>query len=204
MNKKSIKIYKFNIERAIVLIIALCMIFLINFANTKLNEIAISEREALLMKHDPINPIHNELAQKIREFRPDVCKMIEVYSDEFDQLFSVQFKENTLTINNNLSDYAELVELFKTNKEGHTNIEIDDNEEDIYFQWVDTSEGKHYLIIIYMSKPIVENLWVFEFVCYLILVLVFVLIIRLHMIQQQDKIRYYQTISNETRRKLMH
>lgn len=204
MNKKLMKTYKFNIERAIVFSIALCMIFLINFANTKLNEIVISEREALLMKHNPINPIHNELAQKIREFRPDVCKMIEVYSDEFNQLFSVQFKENSPTINNNLSDYAELVELFETNEEGHTNIKIGDDEEDIYFQWTTTSEGKRYLIIIYMSKPIVENLWVFEFVCYLILILIFILIIRLHIIQQQDKIRYYQKISNETRRKLMH
>ena len=48
----------FTFETAITLAIAACMIFLINFANAKMEEITISNKESLLINHDPTNPIH--------------------------------------------------------------------------------------------------------------------------------------------------
>lgn len=183
-----------NIELILVFVIALLLLFLINFANNKLNEIITSDREALLIEHDPNNPVHEELANEILDFRPDACKMIEVYSSDFQPLFRVQF-EKQQDYGNTLLNHQDLVDLFETHKDGHTSIVINDIEEDIYFRWEETSSGEMCLIIIYMSRPVVTNLWVFNAVCYAILILVCILIIRLYLKNHAEKIRYYTKLS---------
>lgn len=197
-NKKTI----FTLESFIILLIASGMIFLINFANSKLNEIFISEQEALLINHVPSNPIHKQLGEEIQYFRPEACKMIEVFSSEFIPEFTVQFDTTSQIPENSIKDYPDLLELFKANSEGHTSITIDDKEEDVYFKWVTTSTNEYYLVIIYMSRSKVENLWVFNFVCYLILILVFILLIRLHIIHHNDHIQYYRSLSDNVRSRL--
>lgn len=197
-NKKTI----FTLESFIILLIASGMIFLINFANSKLNEIFISEQEALLINNVPSNPIHKQLGEEIQYFRPEACKMIEVFSSEFIPEFTVQFDTTSQIPENSIKDYPDLLELFKANSEGHTSITIDDKEEDVYFKWVTTSTNEYYLVIIYMSRHKVENLWVFNFVCYLILILVFILLIRLHIIRHNDHIQYYRSLSDNVRSRL--
>ncbi len=186
----------FNVETIIVLMIAGCMIFLINFANTKLDEVISSDNEALLIQHDPTSKIHQELAEEILNFRPDACKMIEVYTEDFEPMVRVQFKKDHVH-DDDIKKYPDLIAILKSAIDGHTNVIIDDQEEDIYFRWTNnTSTGDPYLFIIYMSRPVVHNLWVFPFVCYLILILIGILLIRLHLKAGTEKIRNYHMIMN--------
>jgi len=198
MAGKSRKTKWFTLETAIVIAIAVCMIFLINFANSKMEEITISNQESLLINHDPNNPIHEDLAQEIVKFRPGACKLIDVYGEDLEPIFSVQFYD-TNENHRKLSDFPDLVDLLMNNPEGHTEVEINGVTENVYFRWSETSRGEHYLVMVYMSQPKVNNLWVFPFVCYIILILVFFLLIRIHIIQHNEKIRYYQSLSKSRR-----
>ena len=186
----------FNIELILVIIIAISLIFLMNFANSKLNELITSDREALLMEHDPNNTVHEELANRILDFRPNACKMIEVYSSDFKPLFRVQFEEHS-DYSESIQNHSELINLLKTNKDGHTSITIDDVEEDVYFRWEKMTSNDMCLVIIYMSRPVVENLWVFNAICYIILILVCILILRLHLRNHSEKIKYYSKLSRD-------
>lgn len=183
----------------IVIAIALCMIFLINFTNAKFEELLNSSTEGLLIHHDPDNPVHQELAEKLSEFRPEACKLIEVYSNNFEPIFSVQFKNGNPHGEEDLSSYTDLVELLREHPEGHTVLTIDDIEEDVYFRWVDASDDESYLVIIYMSRPIVYNLWAFSFVCYLVIILLFTLVAVLVFSRHHDRIREYQQLVNQTK-----
>lgn len=189
------KRFRINVEILISFAIAACVVFLMNFADSKLNEVILSDQEALLINHDPNNPIHEELAKEILEFRPDACKMIEAFTEDFDPMFRIQFKEDDILDDTRITDYPDLIEVFANNKEGHTNLVIGDYEEDVYFQWTEVSSGESYLVIIYMSRPVVKNLWVFSSICYLILFLVGTLIVMMNLRSHNEKIRQYQLIS---------
>lgn len=197
MKKPNKKVkYKISIEIILVLFIAGLMIFLNEFTTNKINEIIISDREALLIHHDPGNPVREELAKKIIEFRPEACKMIEVYSEDFDPILYVQFTTDSNPSPNTIKDHPELLDLLRSNSEGHAELTIDNKTEDVYFQWTETEEGEKCLIITYMSRPIVNNIWIFSFTCYIILILVFVLLIRLHLVQYRSSIRHYKATSD--------
>ena len=185
------------IELTIIMLIVGLMVFLINFANRKLDQVFDAEQEALLMSHDPNSPIHNELAQEIVKFRPDACKMIEVYSKELEALFKVQFLEEDTPFENDISKYPELMNLLKSNAEGHTSIIVDDKDEDVYFRWTESSTGDPYLVIIYMSRPVVKNFWVFSCICYMILFLIAILVLLILYNNQNKNIQYYHSLSQE-------
>ncbi len=187
----------------IVGLIAVLMIFLIIFANDKMDQVLDAEQEALLMSHDPNSPIHSELAKEIIKFRPDACKMIEVYSSDLEPLFKVQFLEEDNEADNDISNYPELMELLTSNPEGHTSIVVDEKDEDVYFRWTESSTGDPYLVIIYMSRPVIKNLWVFSLTCYLIIFLVFALMIMLLFNNYNKDIQYYHSLSREVQRRIM-
>ena len=191
--KKSI----FNIEILIIFVIAALMIFLINFANAKLNEVITVDREALLMNSDANSLISDDLAKEIIKFRPESCKMIELFSQNFELIFRVQFRENDESRSyDSIKNHPELMDLFLNNKNGHANITVDGEEEDIYFEWTTTNTGDAALMIIYMARPVVKNLWLFSFVCYMILFLVFLLIIIMKYRMHKQLIREYENLQN--------
>lgn len=187
-NKK----HKYGLDYIILFLTGLCLVFLMNFADAKLNEVIESDREALLIKHDDDNPIHAQLAEEIIKFRPDSCKMIEVYSETYDQILTVQFKEGEGNFDSIITDHKELVNLFENNEEGHTEVNINDDIEDVYFRWTTTTTGEKCLFIIYMSRPIVENLWVFKAICIFIMLLVAILIIRIAMHDHDQALESYE------------
>lgn len=192
-----------RIETIIIFIIAACMIFLIDFTHDKLNDFARLEQEALLVNHDPSNPVHEELAKEIMQYRPGAYKMIEIYKPNLEIMMTLQFMQDE-KYETNLNDHPDLVELFYENEEGHTQLMIGDKEEDIYFRWTDGANGEKYLIVVYSSRHPVKNLGVFTFVCYMVLLLVFVLLIRLHISHYNDKIKQYKTMSDDVRNRVLH
>lgn len=199
MNKKDRR--AFRVETLIIIIIAICMVFLINFTHEKLNDFARLEQEALLVNHDPSNPIHDKLAKEIMQYRPDAYKMIEIYKPDFSILMTLQFIPGA-NYETNLKDHPELIELFYNNEEGHTQIKIGDKEEDVYFRWTSGENNDKYLIVIYASRRPVRNMWMFTFVCYMVLLLIFALLIRLRMTHYNDKISQYKSISDDLKSRL--
>lgn len=203
MNNK--KNSSFKIETLIIILIAGCMIFLVDFTNNKINEFSRLEEEIMLVNHDPENPIHEQLAQEIIEYRPDTYKMIEIYTEDFDIMMTLQFIETGLK-NINLDEYPDLIELFNEHEEGHTQLSFSDNEvkEDIYFKWVKASDNNKYLMIVYSSRHPVQNIWIFNFVCYIVLLLIFILLLRMHLKNYKDKVQQYEQLSNDLKKRLRH
>lgn len=202
MSNKSRSI--FNIETIIILLIAGCMLFLDAFTTNKLNELENAGTEALFIRQDLPYDDDNELAEEILKYRPDTCKMIEMYSDDFELLFSVQFRntEDEDYMKNDIHNYPELIDLLKNSEEGETTIEINEYEEVIYFQWVTNDRDEDRLMIVYSSKPIVGNIWTFKLVCYLVMMLVFALLIVMYTKNYRDKIREYRNTSRYVRTKV--
>lgn len=205
MNNKN-KNSSFRLETLIIILIAGCMIFLVDFTNNKINEFSRLEEEAMLVNHDPSNPIHEQLAQEIIEYRPDTYKMIEIYTEDFEIMMTLQFIESGLK-NIDLDDYPDLIDLFKDNEEGHTQLlfgEENEIKEDIYFKWVKASDNNKYLMIVYSSRHPVQNIWIFNFVCYLVLLLVFLLLLRIHLKNYKEKVQQYEQLSDDLKKRLRH
>lgn len=190
-NKKHNNYQSFTIELLITITIALCMIFLVNFANNKLDEIVSSDKEALLMNVNESDEMHQKLAEQIIQFRPDACKMIEVFSEDYQLLFKVQFKAESES-SDLLIDHKDLISLFESESEGHTTIDIGDSTEDVYFRWELMETGQKCLVIIYMSKPVVKNIWIFSAVSYTVIILVFILLVRILYIRHEERVEIYR------------
>ena len=184
------------VEIIIMILISFCILFLIAFTNNKLDEFDEREEAMLLMHPNQREDIDEDLAKKIIAFRPDACKLIELYDENFQSVFKVAFTDETDDIRyNNLTEYPDLIALFQS-AQGHTSFEIDGKKEDIVFEWTDSSDGNKYLLIVYISRPIVKNTWIFSFVCYIILILVFTLMTRMMFKQNNARIQHYKSLSN--------
>lgn len=192
-----------RIDTVIIFLVAACMIFLIDFAHDKLHEFDRMEQEALLVNHNPSNPIHEDLAKEIIQYRPGAYKMIEIYTPDFEIMMTLQFAKSD-EYSTDLSQYPDLVELFYTHDEGHTQITVNDKIEDIYFRWTEGANNNKYLIIVYASRAPVKNLAIFDFVCYIVLLLMFMLLFRLRMKQYREKIKQYKDIQDDVRNRISH
>ena len=208
MDKRSINNKKSktgSIETFIVILIAGCMIFLINFTNDKLDQFSRLKEEVVLINHDFDNEIYDELADEIVAYRPDNYKMIEVYNESFKHIMTLQFMEGAQPYISDLYRYPELISLFKENDEGYTDIvcKEDGTKQDIYFKWLQsTATGNKYLIIVYSLYHPVENLWIFNLTAYTVVLLVFILFIRLRIMSYSESIKQYDSLSKSIRRNL--
>lgn len=204
MKKDKNKKGKVSIEILIICAIACCMIFLINFSNAKINELISTTEQSLLFK-DAIDvdqeEFNEEFAEKILCSRPEPYKMIEGFTQDFQLIFRIEFDEHETDTLSEIKNNTELVDFLKEHEYGHTRIDIDGKEEDIYFQWVDNSTTGISLILVYMSKANVNNLWVIPMSCYIILILICILLIRFLFIQNQIRIDEYNRSSERIRTK---
>jgi hypothetical protein len=198
MNKQK-KLSSINIEILIVVIIAICVLFLHAFTSAKLNELDRAGSEAMFIKDGLEYTDSEQLGEEIIKYRPDSCKMIEMYDETFELLFSLQFDEKYPMHDNNIAEHPELLEYLQKSEEGQTSINIQGYEEDVYFQWVLNNRNEKRLVIVYSTKPVVDDLWIFSFVCYTIIILVFILLIVIHTKNYRDKICQYENITNNFR-----
>lgn len=185
----------FNIETIIILIITACVLFLNTFAANKMYELERVGTEAMFVA-DGLNYSNSEqLGNEIVKYRPDSYKMIEIYNESFELLFSLQFDENRKIYNNNIYDHEELLYLLNNTDKGQTLITVGDYKEQVYFEWMTNNKNEKRLVIVYSTKEIVNNIWMFSFICYIILILIFILLIRLHTKNYNDKIYQYKMVS---------
>lgn len=193
-----------NIDTLIILAIAAGILFLNIFTTTKLNEFESARKSAIFIRDD-IQMINNEdLSEEIKEYIPEAYKMIEVYDEKFDLLFQIQFNDpnEELLPKNSIHLYPTLYNLLSNNDEGQTSVIMGDQEENVYFKWVTNSYGERRLLIVYNSANTVSGIWLFSLVCYLVLILVFILLIRMHSTRYHDKINQYREMTNIIRAEL--
>lgn len=203
-SNKKYKKHKYGLDYAIVILTAACLIFLMYFTEIKLSEVIASDREALLMEHDPNDPIHMELAEEIMRYRPESYKMIEVYSEDYKPMFRVQFRDDAKIPDGSITDHQGLINLFMNNQDGHTEVTIDNEVEDIYFRWTYTTTGEKCLFIIYMSRPIVENLWIIRVICIFIMILVVFLLVRIRLHEYDQEISNLRRSSIDVQNAIFH
>lgn len=196
--KKNSKRSRFNFEIPIVILIAGMLIILINVGNDKLDQINLADIELLFMDigDDPTGEMHKDLAEHIQQFRPNVCRMIEVYDETFNMVIRLGFDEEaTEESYNSILDHPKFINFLTNNERGHTSIEIDDHIEYVYFRWQETTDGDRLLFMIYTYKPIVRNLWLLDFIAYNILILVCVLFMIISLRRRNESIRRLNELS---------
>jgi hypothetical protein len=177
------------------------MLTLIHVSNSKLNEV-LSGNNSILLRENPDKQIEGLLAQEMIPYKLEACTMMETYDKDFNLLGRIPFVDG---YDHNVPDirkYDKLISLFNKYPEGHTRLQRGDNEEDIYFRWTNTTSGDRVFVLIYISRPVVHNLWMIPFLCYLILILIFTLVMRLRMSCQKDRIEYYHRSSMRVQSKI--
>ena len=193
-----------NIDTLIILAIGAGILFLNIFTTNKLNEFEKAGRSAIFIRDDLQLIVDDELTEEIKDYIPDAYKMIELYDSNFDLLFQVQFTgpDEVFTPKNTIQAYPTFFDLLNTQEEGQTSLQMGDKEENVYFRWVTNSYGERRLLIVYNSMDTVSGIWLFSLVCYLVLILVFVLLIRQHTRRYNEKINQYREMTKMIREEL--
>lgn len=187
-------------ETVVVIIIALCLIFLNYFTVSKINELQRVNRNSIFIDDDLPLESDGELVEELKTYMKSPCKMIELYDEDMNLMFQVTFdSQGSKAVNhpNGISKNSQLSKLIGNQQEGQATIKMHDRtEQDIYYKWISNSKGERRLIIIYNEIFEVKGIWVFSFVCYIILILVFVLLIRLHIVSGRNNVSHYADSTN--------
>lgn len=174
-------------------------IVLLNFVTiAKIKDYDEAIKDAMFIQDDlPVINDDSALAEVMR-YQSDTYNMIEVYDEHMTLLMSVQFGDE---INHfptgNITDYPELMDQLKTNQSGKFIIEPGDDvsKEEISFNWLTNSQGQKRLIVIYSMMPLVKDVWVISTICYAILILVLVLMLKFLLHRYSDRISMYKYLS---------
>lgn len=185
------------LDTLIIIAIACCVIFINIFTTNKFSDLEKSAHDSVfIIDKLPISE-DDEFAEEIREFLPDTYKMIELYDENMNLMFQIQFDEGNHYQPSDIREYQEIITRIKNTQEGQARIELDGSEQDFFYKWVVNNKGETRLLIVYSNVEEVENLWVFSFVCYIVIILVFLLLIRLHIRHYKDQSAHYKTISDD-------
>ena len=174
-------------------------IVLLNFVTiAKIKDYDEAIKDAMFIQDDlPVINDDTALAEVMR-YQSDTYNMIEVYDEHMTLMMSVQFGDE---INHfptgNITDYPELMDQLKTNQNGKFIIEPGDDvsKEEISFNWLTNCQGEKRLIVIYSMMPLVKDVWVISTICYAILILVLVLMLKFLLHRYSDRISMYKYLS---------
>lgn len=187
-----------GVDTLILVLIACCMFFLNSYTVTKLNEMQDARNDAVFTKGDITFEDEEQFAAEIINYLPDTYKMIELYDEKLNVGFQMQFNDGNIP-KDDITKYPQLVDILMNNDEGQTRVTISDVEQDIYFKWLTTSDGERRLLMIYSAVPQISGLWVFSCVCYIVLILVCILFIRLRIRSFKDNITRYKLSTKRIR-----
>lgn len=175
-------------------------IILLNFVTiAKIKDYDEAIKDAMFIQDDlPVINDDTALAEVMR-YQSDTYNMIEVYDEHMALLMSVQFGDEANHFpTGNITDYPELMDWLKTNQNGKFIIDPDDGDvskEEISFNWLTNSHGEKRLIVIYSMMPLVKDVWVISTICYAILILVLVLMLKFLLHRYSDRISMYKYLS---------
>lgn len=175
-------------------------IILLNFVTiAKIKDYDEAIKDAMFIQDD-LPVINDDTARvEVMRYQSDTYNMIEVYDEHMTLMMSVQFGDETSHFpTGNITDYPELMDQLKTNQNGKFIIEPDDDDvskEEISFNWLTNSQGEKRLIVIYSMMPLVKDVWVISTICYAILILVLVLMLKFLLHRYSDRISMYKYLS---------
>jgi len=191
-NKRHIYQY---VNILIMLTIGISLLFLNQFTNSKLKELEISSKEAMMLNDNLMLSNREELSKYLKNYRPEAYKRIEIYDDKFNSVFSIILDNSDPTMN--IKDHPELMKQLQTLEEGQTTFEHNNYEANIYFKWNIDDNGK-LLYMIYSRRSIIKYLWLFNFICGGVMCLVFVSFLLNHFFIYKLSIKCYSLIRTET------
>ena len=176
-------------------------IILLNFVTiAKIKDYDEAIKDAMFIQDDlPVINDDTALAEVMR-YQSDTYNMIEVYDEHMTLMMSVQFGDETNHFpTGSITDYPELMDWLKTNQNGKFIVDPDNDDdvskEEISFNWLTNSQGEKRLIVIYSMMPLVKDVWVISTICYAILILVLVLMLKFLLHRYSDRISMYKYLS---------
>lgn len=180
------------ITMGIVICIAILMAGLISLINYNFNQI-IHDTDTLIFRENENMIVSDQLRSGMENYKVEKFPMLEIYDKEYNQLLRLPLDTDPHDSirYDTMKNHTDLQETFSQYDEGYTKMNVDGYDEDIYFSWVITSDGHKQLIIVYLSRPVIKMMWAIPFICYLILLLVFVIIIRIQLSIRRSKIDQY-------------
>ena len=134
----------------------------------------------------------------------DIVTEVEVYDARMVRLSKNVFKDNHHSVSiEDLDNSYELFDIIRKNPHGHIDIVLPDgSSENVYFRWGYDEHGTRELLVVYNAGNIVPGLWMLNFLCYLILVFVFGLVILHKLHTQEIYIKDYQDTQNRVQERM--
>lgn len=197
MKCKNKGLHDFKIEVILAIFIAACVIGLMYVNETREREVNERYLETLLISTDQITVVDEDLKELITDYRPRPYKMIEIYNEDYELTFRIQFRGESINVKDDITNHPDLIAYFESHSEGHTYYTINDDETDVYFRWcaTDGQEGEQ-LVIIYTSRQQQGNYWMHNMFCYLILIFAFMIVIFSMIKRGHDRVHRYQENQN--------
>lgn len=117
----------------------------------------------------------------------DSVTEVEVYDARMTRMSKNIFQDDHHNISiEDLENNIELFDIMRNNPYGHIDIILPDGtSENVYFRWGYDQYGTRELLVVYNAGKIVPGAWMLNFLCYLILIFVFGLVI-LHKLHTQE------------------
>ena len=121
---------------------------------------------------------------------------IEIYNANMLLMSRTILNDNHKNISlSSVDNKDDIISIMNTHQSGHISVTLPDRStENLYFKWGYNSGGTRELTVIYNAGVEIQGLWKLNFLCYLILIFVFGLVV-LHKLHVQELyIRDYQAV----------
>ncbi|MBD5585449.1 MAG: hypothetical protein HDQ88_10235 [Clostridia bacterium] len=195
-----------NIEFILALLIVVCVVLSMMTVDYTIEYMGDRYSETLFIPDSYADVNDPELEKLIQEYQPNPAKMIEVYDENFDLAFRINFAEDSDDETyKNIKDFPKLMEYFTENREGHTYFKSSENKEtDLYFRWymVNNHQGPNgiegdteHLVLIFMTRPEAVSYLLNRLLSYAILVLAFTIVLVALRKQRDEKMRLLESNS---------
>ena len=196
-NKASKKPSKaeFIIETVIIVLIAIGMVFLNTYTQMLFNKLVSAGHSAVFVKDDIKFNSDEEFAEQLKEYLPDAYKMIELYDENLDLLFQIQFNDS-IAQKDSITKYPQIMDILISNEEGQTTIMLGDTEQNVFFNWLINNHGERRLLLVYSSIEQVEGIWIYNMISYFIILMVLILLILFRVRIYRMKMKEYNDITN--------
>lgn len=189
-----------TIDLLIVFAIAVGLIALNFFVIDRFTKLTHAGNSAMFIRDDIPIIEEDEIISEIVQYQLGAYNMFELYDEDLNLMLSIQFNTEDPLPNTDISNYPEFVAEVKNRETGRFIIDRETEDgtvsEEVSFIWLRNNRDELRLIVVYSTKPVVENLWAVSLICYVILGLVFTLMLRFILRRSKDSINHYQQISS--------
>jgi hypothetical protein len=184
----------FNPEIISIIIIAAFVILMINICDKKINQ--MEDSKDLCLPIDSSSTLdedeENQIIEQLQLYNPNISKMAEVYSTDFNMITRICGKDYNISPND-IKDFEILDNILLDNDRGYCTYENGNVDQIVYFQHI-TVYDEDAIAIIWLPYHKVTNLWLISFIGYIILILIFTLFNLVVLKYQKTTLKTYNTI----------